>query len=119
MTASLFELRPTHNPHRWRLPITRQVSVGQEGSPFMFGGIGLAHDPDHGLVQGGDVGKGPGVPGALGDPGRMLEDRPEFAGKFGLRQRAKLVQGHGGCDGVRHDGKSKGYPASKEGCPGV
>lgn len=42
MTKTLFELHPTHNPHRWRLPVTQQVSVGREGAPFMFGGVGLA-----------------------------------------------------------------------------
>jgi acyl-CoA thioesterase len=43
MTERLFfDLRPTHNPHRWYLPLTPDVCVGPPGSMFMFGGVGLA-----------------------------------------------------------------------------
>jgi acyl-CoA thioesterase-2 len=37
-----FDLRATHNPHRWYLPLTPSVCVGPPDSMFMFGGIGLA-----------------------------------------------------------------------------
>lgn len=37
-----FDLRATHNPHRWYLPLSPQVCVGPPGSMFMFGGVGLA-----------------------------------------------------------------------------
>jgi acyl-CoA thioesterase len=42
MTDDLFDLRATHNPHRWYLPITENVCVGPKGGAFMFGGVGLA-----------------------------------------------------------------------------
>ena len=42
MTASLFDLQATHEPHRWRLPITEAVSVGRVDACFLFGGAGLA-----------------------------------------------------------------------------
>jgi acyl-CoA thioesterase len=37
-----FDLRATHNPHRWYLPLTPAVCVGPPDSMFMFGGVGLA-----------------------------------------------------------------------------
>jgi len=42
MPELFFDLRATHNPHRWYLPITDDVAVGREPHTFMFGGIGLA-----------------------------------------------------------------------------
>jgi acyl-CoA thioesterase len=42
MTDRLFfDLRATHNPHRWYLPLTPAVCVGPPGNMFMFGGVGL------------------------------------------------------------------------------
>lgn len=37
-----FDLRATHNPHRWYMPLTPAVCVGRPDSMFMFGGVGLA-----------------------------------------------------------------------------
>lgn len=37
-----FDLRATHNPHRWYLPLSPAVCVGPADSLFMFGGVGLA-----------------------------------------------------------------------------
>lgn len=42
MDEHFFDLRPTHNPHRWYLPLTPDVCVGPPGELFMFGGVGLA-----------------------------------------------------------------------------
>jgi acyl-CoA thioesterase len=42
MDTSFFDLRATHNPHRWHMPLTDGVCVGPPGNMFMFGGIGLA-----------------------------------------------------------------------------
>ena len=42
MQASFFDLRATHNPHRWHLPLTPELCVGPPGQMFMFGGVGLA-----------------------------------------------------------------------------
>lgn len=42
MSASFFDLKATHNPHRWYLPLTEGVCVGPPGNLFMFGGVGLA-----------------------------------------------------------------------------
>ena len=43
MTAQLFfDLKPTHNPHRWYLPLTPDVCVGSRDNLFMFGGVGMA-----------------------------------------------------------------------------
>jgi acyl-CoA thioesterase len=42
MTAPIFDLRATHNPHRWYLPITEAICVGLKSTPFMLGGVGLA-----------------------------------------------------------------------------
>src|SRR4030095_12993148 len=40
MTAREFlGLRPTHNPHRWVLPVERGICVRHAG--FLFGGCGL------------------------------------------------------------------------------
>jgi acyl-CoA thioesterase len=38
----LFDLRATHNSHRWFLPVTQDVTVGPPGKKFLFGGVGLA-----------------------------------------------------------------------------
>jgi acyl-CoA thioesterase II len=40
--TELFDLRPTHNSHRWVLPVTQDVTVGPPGRKFLFGGVGLA-----------------------------------------------------------------------------
>ncbi|MET3528620.1 acyl-CoA thioesterase [Phenylobacterium koreense] len=37
-----FDLRATHNPHRWYLPLTPSVCVGSSDNLFMFGGVGMA-----------------------------------------------------------------------------
>ena len=42
MERSFFDLRATHNPHRWFMPLTEDVCVGRPGEMFMFGGVGLA-----------------------------------------------------------------------------
>jgi len=42
MPDLFFDLRPTHNPHRWFMPLTPQVCVGPPDKQFMFGGVGLA-----------------------------------------------------------------------------
>ena len=42
MTKEFFDLRATHNPHRWFLPVTGEVAVGHEVKPFLFGGVGMA-----------------------------------------------------------------------------
>jgi acyl-CoA thioesterase-2 len=42
MSEPLFDLRATHNSHRWYLPVTRDVCTGPPGNKFMFGGVGLA-----------------------------------------------------------------------------
>jgi acyl-CoA thioesterase len=42
MDKLFFDLRATHNPHRWYLPVEPSVCVGPPGSPFMFGGVGMA-----------------------------------------------------------------------------
>ncbi|HWA63862.1 MAG TPA: acyl-CoA thioesterase [Caulobacteraceae bacterium] len=42
MSDLFFDLRATHNPHRWYLPLTPDVCVGPPGQMFMFGGVGLA-----------------------------------------------------------------------------
>ncbi len=38
----LFDLRATHNAHRWYLPVEPRVTVGPPGKTFLFGGVGLA-----------------------------------------------------------------------------
>lgn len=42
MSDLFFDLRSTHNPHRWFMPLTRDVCVGPPDNLFMFGGVGLA-----------------------------------------------------------------------------
>jgi len=42
MDKLFFDLRATHNPHRWYLPVDPSICVGPPGSVFMFGGVGLA-----------------------------------------------------------------------------
>lgn len=42
MDKLFFDLRPTHNPHRWYMPLSDDVCVGPPGKMFMFGGVGLA-----------------------------------------------------------------------------
>jgi len=42
MTAPFFDLRGSHNPHRWHMPLTKDVCVGPPGQMFMYGGVGLA-----------------------------------------------------------------------------
>ncbi len=42
MTRHFFDLKPTHNPHRWFLPLHEGLCVGPPGNTFMFGGVGLA-----------------------------------------------------------------------------
>ncbi len=42
MDDFFFDLRPTHNPHRWFMPLTQAVCVGPPDAMFMFGGVGLA-----------------------------------------------------------------------------
>jgi acyl-CoA thioesterase len=42
MKPLFFDLRSTHNPHRWYLPLTPDVCVGRPDDLFMFGGVGLA-----------------------------------------------------------------------------
>ncbi|AYJ85102.1 acyl-CoA thioesterase (plasmid) [Sphingomonas paeninsulae] len=37
-----FDLRATHNPHRWYLPVTVDICVGLPERRFLFGGVGLA-----------------------------------------------------------------------------
>jgi acyl-CoA thioesterase len=42
LTDEFFDLRATHNPHRWYLPVTQEVAVGHKVAPFLFGGAGMA-----------------------------------------------------------------------------
>lgn len=42
MTKPFFDLRGSHNPHRWNLPLTVDVCVGAPDMLFMYGGVGLA-----------------------------------------------------------------------------
>ena len=42
MTKPFFDLRGSHNPHRWHLPLTPPICVGPPEHLFMYGGIGLA-----------------------------------------------------------------------------
>jgi len=37
----LFDLKSTHNPNRWYLPVEDGLSVGPPGKLFLFGGVGL------------------------------------------------------------------------------
>ncbi len=38
----LFDLRSTHNPNRYVLPVEPKLCVGPPGKKFLFGGVGLA-----------------------------------------------------------------------------
>jgi acyl-CoA thioesterase len=42
MSEPFFDLKSTHNPHRWFLPLHTGICVGPPDNQFMFGGIGLA-----------------------------------------------------------------------------
>jgi acyl-CoA thioesterase-2 len=42
MDHLFFDLRATHNPHRWFMPLSPAVCVGRADNLFMFGGVGLA-----------------------------------------------------------------------------
>lgn len=42
MSKLFFDLKATHNPHRWHLPITPEICVGPPDNQFMFGGVGMA-----------------------------------------------------------------------------
>jgi acyl-CoA thioesterase len=42
MNAPFFDLKATHNPHRWFLALSESLCVGPPGSTFMFGGVGMA-----------------------------------------------------------------------------
>ncbi len=42
MTKPFFDLRGSHNPHRWHLPLTPPICVGPPEHLFMYGGVGLA-----------------------------------------------------------------------------
>jgi acyl-CoA thioesterase len=41
MDEHFFDLRATHNPHRWFLPLSPELCVGPPGRAFMFGGVGM------------------------------------------------------------------------------
>jgi acyl-CoA thioesterase len=38
----MFDLKATHNPHRWYLKVERNLCTGPEHRQFLFGGIGMA-----------------------------------------------------------------------------
>lgn len=40
--ASFLDLKATHNPHRWYLPVEPPLCVGIPGRQFLYGGAGLA-----------------------------------------------------------------------------
>jgi acyl-CoA thioesterase len=42
MSQPFFDLKATHNPHRWYLPLEAGLCVGPPGRSFMFGGVGMA-----------------------------------------------------------------------------
>lgn len=42
MSDQFFDLRATHNSHRWFLPVTPNICVGPRDKLFLFGGVGLA-----------------------------------------------------------------------------
>jgi acyl-CoA thioesterase len=42
MSQPFLDLRATHNPHRWYLPLSDGLCVGPPEGKFMFGGVGLA-----------------------------------------------------------------------------
>ena len=41
MDSQFCDLRATHNPHRWVMPLSPGVCVGRPDDLFMFGGVGL------------------------------------------------------------------------------
>lgn len=41
MSNLFFDLRSTHNPNRWFLPLSPGICVGREPNLFMYGGVGL------------------------------------------------------------------------------
>ncbi len=41
MSQAFFDLRATHNPNRWVLPLSDSLCVGPPGAAFMFGGVGM------------------------------------------------------------------------------
>ncbi|WP_439814630.1 acyl-CoA thioesterase [Zavarzinia sp. CC-PAN008] len=41
MPKLFFDLKATHNPHRWFMPVEPHICVGHPDSRFMFGGVGL------------------------------------------------------------------------------
>jgi acyl-CoA thioesterase len=42
MDKLFFDLRATHNPHRWHMPVEPAICVGPPNNTFMFGGVGMA-----------------------------------------------------------------------------
>ncbi len=42
VSSEFFDLRATHNPHRWFLPVADEVTVGHTVQAFLFGGVGMA-----------------------------------------------------------------------------
>jgi acyl-CoA thioesterase len=42
MPKPFFDLRATHNPHRWFMHVTPHICVGPANAAFMFGGVGMA-----------------------------------------------------------------------------
>jgi acyl-CoA thioesterase len=41
MSDEFFDLRPTHNSHRWFLPVEPSIAAGPPDRLFLFGGVGL------------------------------------------------------------------------------
>lgn len=41
MSRTFFDLKSTHNPFRWHLPVAERLCVGPVGNKFLFGGVGL------------------------------------------------------------------------------
>jgi len=41
MDQEFFNLIPTHNSHRWYLPVVREIAAGPPDRLFLFGGVGL------------------------------------------------------------------------------
>lgn len=42
MLDHFFDLKSTHNAHRWFLPVAREITSGPPDKLFLFGGVGLA-----------------------------------------------------------------------------
>jgi acyl-CoA thioesterase-2 len=38
----MFDLKATHNPHRWYLPVEQNLCTGPADRQFLFGGVGMA-----------------------------------------------------------------------------